>query len=159
MAKASLYSLLGSKDNLVIAYLQRLDGEYRARWAERTSSMTDADAKILAFFDMAIDEEPAKDFRGCPFVNAATEYPRPETDSERNIVAACVDHRDWMHATITELLDKKNGYPSGTQASQLLIFLDGGMTGARISRDEGPLLTAKELARQMLSAPPADYSI
>ena len=159
VAKASLYSLLGSKDNLVIAYLQRLDGEYRARWAERTSSMTDADAKILAFFDMAIDEEPTKDFRGCPFVNAATEYPRPETDSERNIVAACVDHRDWMHATITELLDKKNGYPSGTQASQLLIFLDGGMTGARISRDEGPLLTAKELARQMLSAPPADYSI
>ena len=159
VAKASLYSLLGSKDNLVIAYLQKLDDEYRDRWSERTTAMTDADSKILAFFDMAIEEEPAKDFRGTPFVNAATEYPRPETDSEHNIVAACVDHRNWMHATMTELLDKKNGYPSGTQASQLLIFLDGGMTGARISREVGPLLTAKDLARQMLSAPPADYSI
>ena len=159
VAKASLYSLLGSKDNLVIAYLQQLDTEYRTRWAERTASMIDADSKILAFFDMAIEEEPEKDFRGSPFVNAATEYPRPECESERNIVAACVEHRDWMHATMTELLDKKNGYPSGTQASQLLIFLDGGMTGARISRDEGPLVTAKDLARQILSAPPADYSI
>ena len=159
VAKASLYSLLGSKDNLVIAYLQQLDTEYRTRWAERTASMIDADSKILAFFDMAIEEEPEKDFRGSPFVNAATEYPRPECESERNIVAACVEHRDWMHATMTELLDKKNGYPSGTQASQLLIFLDGGMTGARISRDDGPLVTAKDLARQILSAPPADYSI
>ena len=64
-----------------------------------------------------------------------------------------------MHSTMTELLNKKNGYPSGEQASQLLIFLDGGMTGARISRDQGPLITAKDLARQMLSVPPPDYSI
>ena len=159
VAKASLYSLLGSKDNLVIAYLERLDEQYRARWSEKTATMIDADSKILAFFDMAIEEEPTKDFRGCPFINAAGEYPRPETDSERGIVATSVAHREWMHGTMTELLNKKNGYPSGTQANQLLIFLDGGMTGARITRDVTPLVTAKDLARQMLSAPPADYSI
>lgn len=159
VAKASLYSLLGSKDNLVIAYIEKLDGEYRARWTERTAMMIDADSKILAFFDMAIEEEPEKDFRGSPFLNAAAEYPRPETESERNIVAACLEHRTWMHSTMTELLNRKNGYPSETQANQLLIFLDGGMTGARVSRDVSPLLTARDLARQMLAAPPADYSI
>ena len=35
VAKASLYSLLGSKDNLVIAYLEQLDEQFRARWGER----------------------------------------------------------------------------------------------------------------------------
>lgn len=159
VAKASLYSLLGSKDNLVIAYLQKLDVEYRDQWSERTASLDDVDSKILAFFDIAIENEPEKDFRGSPFLNAAAEYPRPETESERNIVQACLDHRAWMHGTMTELLTKKNGYPSATQANQLLIFLDGGLTGARISRDVAPLVTAKDLARQMLSAPPADYSI
>ena len=159
VAKASLYSLLGSKDNLVIAYLEQLDEQYRARWREKTATMIDADSKILAFFDMAIEEEPEKDFRGSPFINAAAEYPRPETDSEREIVATCVAHREWMHSTMTELLNKKNGYPSADQASELLIFLDGGMTGARISRDQGPLITAKDLARQKLSVPPPDYSI
>lgn len=159
VAKASLYSLFGSKDALVIAYLENLDEQYRARWAEYTKDMTDAEDKILAFFDIAITEEPEKEFRGSHFQNASNEYPRPETESEHGIVAACREHRAWMHQTMTDLLTTKNGYPSATQANQLLIFLDGGLAGARFVRDVSPLRTARDLARQMLSAPPADYSI
>ncbi|HAT1179586.1 TPA: TetR/AcrR family transcriptional regulator, partial [Corynebacterium striatum] len=40
-----------------------------------------------------------------------------------------------------------------------LIFLDGGMAGARLTRELSPLKTARELAIQLLSEPPADYSI
>nr|WP_304503897.1 TetR/AcrR family transcriptional regulator [Corynebacterium lemuris] len=159
VAKASLYSLFGSKDALVIAYLENLDEEYRARWAGYTKEMTDAEDKILAFFDLSIADEPDKEFRGSHFQNASNEYPRPETESEHGIVAACREHRTWMHQTMTDLLTAKNGYPSATQANQLLIFLDGGLAGARFVRDVSPLRTARDLARQMLSAPPADYSI
>lgn len=159
VAKASLYSLLGSKDNLVVAYLERLDEEYRARWEARISPGMETDEKILAFFDMAIEEEPKKDFRGSPFLNAATEYPRPETDSERRIVAAAAAHREWMRETMTQLLNSKNGYASDAQADELLIFLEGGMTGARFVRHVGPLETGKQLAKDLLGAPPVDYSI
>ena len=159
MAKASLYSLFGSKDALVIAYVEALDEEYRADWQKRTEDATDPESKILAFFDKAIEEQPAMEFRGSHFLNAAGEYPRPETDAERGIVAACVEHRTWIHSTITALLNAKNGYPSEEQASQILIFLDGGLAGARLTRDVAPLVTAKQLAIQLLSAPPADYSI
>ncbi|WP_257159918.1 TetR/AcrR family transcriptional regulator [Corynebacterium cystitidis] len=159
VAKASLYSLFGSKDNLVIAYIKNLDREYREQWNDRTADMKETDEKILAFFDIAIEEEPGKDFRGSHFLNAATEYPRPETDSEEGIVQACLDNRRWMHQTMTDLLTKKNGYPSGTQADQLLIFLDGGLSGARFVRSTAPIETGRDLAKQMLSAPPADYSI
>lgn len=70
-----------------------------------------------------------------------------------------MNHRSWVHDTMTALLNEKNGYPSATQASQLLIFLDGGLAGARLTRSINPLVTARDLARQMLAAPPADYSI
>lgn len=159
VAKASLYSLFGSKDALVAAYLQELDEKYRAEWAERTQDMANLDDKVLAFFDMAIDKEPEQNFRGSHFLNAANEYPKPENDGERAIVAACLDHRTWMHTTMTQLLSEKNGYPSATQSDQLLIFLDGGQAGARLLRDVGPLKTGRDLARQMLAEPPADYSI
>ncbi|AMO89315.1 bacterial regulatory s, tetR family protein [Corynebacterium simulans] len=159
VAKASLYSLFGSKDALVIAYVESLDEKYRADWEARTANMTDPYQKVLAFFDKAIEEQPEIEFRGSHFLNAAGEYPRPETDAERGIVAACVEHRTWVHNTMTALLTAKNGYPSATQASQLLIFLDGGMAGARLTRELSPLKTARELAIQLLSAPPADYSI
>lgn len=159
VAKASLYSLLGSKDNLVVAYLEKLDSEYRARWFDRTSSMSETDDKILAFFDMAIEEEPEKDFRGSPFLNAATEYPRPETESEHRIVATATAHRQWLHSTMTSLLTERNGYSSEGHADQLLIFLEGGLSGARFLRDVSPLQTGRELAVELLGAPPVDYSI
>ncbi|EFM42622.1 TetR/AcrR family transcriptional regulator [Corynebacterium accolens] len=159
VAKASLYSLFGSKDALVIAYVESLDEQFRQDWEQRTAAMQDPDQKILAFFDKVIEEEPEEGFRGSHFLNAAGEYPRPETDSERGIVAACMQHRTWVHSTLTALLTERNGYPSASQASQLLIFLDGGLAGARLTKEAGPLYTARELATQMLSAPPADYSI
>ncbi|WJY69036.1 TetR/AcrR family transcriptional regulator [Corynebacterium auris] len=159
VAKASLYSLLGSKDNLVVAYLERVDEEYRQRWEARAAERADIDEKILAFFDLAIEEEPGKDFRGSPFLNAANEYPRPETESEERIVATCLNHRAWMRTTMSELLRRKNGYDSEGEADQLLIFLDGGLAGARFLRDVAPLETARELAVDLLGEPPADYSI
>ena len=133
VAKASLYSLFGSKDALVIAY--------------------------LAFFDQVIEEEPAKQFRGSHFQNAATEFPRPETDAERGIIQAVIDHREWKLATLTDLLTKKNGYPGRSQALQLLVLLDGGLAGGRVSQSIEPLQLARDLAVQLLAAPPADYSI
>lgn len=159
VAKASLYSLFGSKDALVISYVENLDEQYRQSWAERTGGSDDPEEKILAFFDKEIADQPGKDYRGSHFINAVNEYPKPETESEQGIVAAVMEHRRWMHQTMTDLLTTKNGYPSATQANQLLIFLDGGLTGARLVRDVAPLETARDLARQMLSAPPADYSI
>lgn len=159
VAKASLYSLLGSKDNLVVAYLEELDSQYRSRWGECAAKAPDADSKILAFFDMAIEEEPEKEFRGSPFLNAAAEYPRPEAESEERIVETCANHRRWMHTTITELLNDKNGYDSSELTDELLIFLEGGLAGARILRDDDPLRTARSLAESKLGAPPPDYSI
>ena len=159
VAKASLYSLFGSKDALVIAYLQDLDEKSRADWARRTAGMTDPVDKILAFFDQAIDEEPGQDFRGSHFQNAANEYPRPETESERGIVSAVQEHRRWTLQTMVDLLTQLNGYPGTTQANQLLIFLDGGLAGARLNRSVEPLQTARDLAKQLLMVPPADYSI
>ncbi|AGT06641.1 global transcriptional repressor of sulfur metabolism, TetR-family [Corynebacterium glutamicum MB001] len=159
VAKASLYSLFGSKDALVIAYLENLDQLWREAWRERTVGMKDPEDKIIAFFDQCIEEEPEKDFRGSHFQNAASEYPRPETDSEKGIVAAVLEHREWCHKTLTDLLTEKNGYPGTTQANQLLVFLDGGLAGSRLVHNISPLETARDLARQLLSAPPADYSI
>ena len=71
----------------------------------------------------------------------------------------CRNHRLWMHSTITELLNEKNGYDSSSLTDELLIFLEGGLAGARILRDSAPLHTAKALAKSKLGAPPPDYSI
>lgn len=159
VAKASLYSLFGSKDALVVAYLKELDYQWRAAWAERTAGSSSAEEKILAFFDLFIEQLPEENYRGSHFHNAASEYPKPETDQERAILAAVADHRQWCVATLTELLEKRNGYPSADEARLLLTLLDGGVTAARLDRSIAPLVAVRALAEDRLSAPAADYVI
>lgn len=159
VAKASLYSLFGSKDALVVAYIKQLDQQWRTAWAARAEAANNPTDKLLAFFDLCIEEEPAKGFRGSHFQNAASEYPRPETDCERDIVAAVQEHRHWCRSTISSLLAEKNGYPGGSQAEQLLLYIDGGLAGAKLSKDLAPLYMARQLAADLLTMPPADYAI
>lgn len=159
VAKASLYSLFGSKDKLVIACLQQLDEAWQQSWHELADERENPEDKILAFFDLCIAEEPGKNYRGSHFQNAASEYPRPENDGERGIREACLAHRRWCRDTMADLLTKKYGYASHTIANQLMIFIDGGLAGAKMSRDVEPLRIARELARQLLAQPPANYMI
>lgn len=159
VAKASLYSLFGSKDNLVVAYLEELDKDWRARWETMCEDRPKPEDRILAFFDMCISEQPGENFRGSHFQNAASEYPRPDTDSEHRIRGAALEHRRWCRDTMADLLTEKFGYASRTLADQLMVFLDGGIAGAKMNRTVTPLETARELAKQLLYTAPMMYSI
>lgn len=159
VAKASLYSLFGSKDALVVAYVQRLDETWRQEWRDRAEKAPTLRDKIFTFFDIEIEQQPGQNFRGSHFHNAAAEYPKPDTDTEQAILDAVVEHRRWCLDTLTTLLTSMNGYPSGEQAKQILILLDGAITGARLVGSIEPIQTARAMASEMLSTPPADYSI
>lgn len=159
VAKASLYSLFGSKDNLVVAYLEELDGQWRADWQELADKTETPEQKIIAFFDLCIRQEPNNSFRGSHFQNAASEYPRPETESEERIRDTAMAHRTWVRESMANLLTERFGYASRTLADQLMVYLDGGLAGAKMSRNTVPLETARDMARQLLFTAPMDYVI
>ena len=151
VAKASLYSLFGSKDKLVIAYLQDLDAKWREAWEQRVASLDTPAEKILAFFDQCIAEQPAIDFRGSHFQNAASEYPRPETESEQDIRQAAADHRSWVWQQLHTLLTENESSMPSAHANILLLYLDGGLAGAKMSKDLNPLQMARDLARDLVT--------
>lgn len=159
VAKASLYSLFGSKDNLVVAYLEALDQKWREDWTAMAEKREKPEDRIIAFFDICIKNEPDNNYRGSHFQNAAGEYPRPETESEERIRAAAMEHRRWCRDTMAELLTERFGYASLTLADQLMVFLDGGLAGAKMSRTVVPLETARDMAKQILLRAPMMYSI
>ncbi|AEI08862.1 TetR DNA-binding transcription regulator [Corynebacterium resistens DSM 45100] len=159
VAKASLYSLFGSKDNLVVAYLEALDEKWREDWTALAEQREKPEDRIIAFFDLCIKNEPDNNYRGSHFQNAAGEYPRPETESEERIRAAAMEHRRWCRDTMAGLLTERFGYASLTLADQLMVFLDGGLAGAKMSRTTVPLETARDMAKQILLRAPMMYSI
>lgn len=86
VAKASLYKTYGSKDALVIAYLEGLDHADRNRWRSTVDSIEDPAARILTFFDLAVLGGPIRNFRGCQYANAATEFPASTSRPSPSIV-------------------------------------------------------------------------
>src|ERR1700743_1991478 len=73
VAKASLYSTFGSKDELVKAYLEaRLPARER-RLVERLARHRTPRARILAVFDVMAEVYAEPQFRGCAFYRASAE--------------------------------------------------------------------------------------
>ncbi len=145
MAKSSMYSCYGSKEALVAAYLNRLDQNDRNRWNERTATLTDPVAKILTFFDLATDSARVRDYRGCLYANAATEFPGAE-------LAPVRAHRDWFRSNITGLLRAARTEQPPKLARHIQLLYDGALVGSKTERSTTPITTARQLAEHLIAA-------
>src|SRR5437762_4361941 len=75
VAKASLYSTFGSKEELVKAYLDERHARILGRLRGAVDAVEPADpvARILAVFDAQAELFDAPDYHGCAFTAAAAE--------------------------------------------------------------------------------------
>src|SRR5699024_3660265 len=109
VAKASLYSLFGSKDNLVVAYIEALDQKWREDWEEIAKDCEQPEQRIIALIDFCIKTEPENNSRCSHSHNAASESPRPELESEVRIRQAAMAQRTWVRETMADLLTERFG--------------------------------------------------
>jgi AcrR family transcriptional regulator len=148
VAKASLYSTFGSKDELVQAYLQARADRRRRRISERIARHDDPRARILAIFDLMSELAAEPRFRGCAFYNASAEGPRKETTAGR----ICGDQRSWTRALFTELARDAGAADPDRLGRQLVVLYDGAMVGASMDRDPGVPAVARQMADLLLAA-------
>lgn len=153
VAKASLYNTFGSKDRLVVAYLESVGARDRELWERRAEFVgDDPRSRILGLFDVVRERvEPATP--GSCHLAAAIEFPAPCTDGERAIRAAVADQREWVVRTIRECLaamgleDPEN---IADMASRLAILLDGAVTAAMLGEADSSAVTARSMAEIVL---------
>lgn len=145
VARASMYSAYGSKDALVLAYLEHLDRRDRARWADAVAGDPDPVARILAFFDLALASAPVRNFRGCQYANAATEFP----DEDLAPVRA---HRLWLRDTLTGLLAEAGVRDPAATARRIQLIYDGALSGSKMEHSDAPLRLGRALAAEAVAA-------
>lgn len=143
VARASLYSAYGSKDALVIAYLEHLDRRDRARWNEAVAAIGNPADRILAFFDLALAAAPERGFRGCQYANAATEFP----DQTLEPVIA---HRRWMRDTLTDLLRACEAPDPAALARRIQLIYDGALSGSKLEHSVEPLRLGRAMAAELI---------
>lgn len=147
VAKASLYSTFGSKDELVRAYLQ---ARHRARVERITRGLAGTDdprERILEVFAVLgrVFESPS--FRGCAFLNAAAEA---RTGSVVESITG--EYRRWLGELFRGLLVEAGAPDPDALVPSLVLLYDGATVSATMDRDRAPADTARAVAAMLLDA-------
>jgi AcrR family transcriptional regulator len=149
VAKASLYSTFGSKEELVRAYLDERHDRILGRLQAAVDAVDPGDpvARILAVFDAQAELFPAPDYRGCAFTAAASEAPR-----DGRINEAARSYRRELRDLFTELAAAAGAADPALLASQLQIVYDGGSAAANLDRNPSIAGPARAAAAALIAA-------
>lgn len=149
VAKASLYQHFASKDELVAAYLQRRIDVNQAyldhKLAEVEGGPTD---RIVAFFEILGRWMTGPGFRGCPFINAAAEFPQATHPAHR----AVKDHRARNRARLLELAAARPGDDPETLVTTLMMLYDGALVAADLDSADAASHALAFAVRHLLGA-------
>lgn len=130
--RATMYRHFPGKEALVAAYLEREDATIRG-YFEAAGASGGSPAELLGLVIEGIAEDAQRYHRrGCPFINAAAEY--PEADGEvRQIIER---HRTWFRETLTGVCDAA-GVPDPAQVAAALVLLrDAALVGVYLDGDD-----------------------
>jgi AcrR family transcriptional regulator len=148
VAKASLYNLFGSKEELVAAYLASRHDRTTSRLANAIAGVDDPRQKILAVFDAQAQQFEQADFNGCAFMAASTEAP------PGGLVAHAADEfRAWIRGMFTDLAEQADAPDPAGLGRQLHLLYDGAGLAARMDHcDAGIAPSARDAALALLDA-------
>ncbi|GAA4921419.1 TetR family transcriptional regulator [Actinomycetospora succinea] len=140
VAKMSLYNNFASKAELVAAYLESRQEEFRELYRRRLRTETAPGARALAVLDAYVEHaERAADFRGCGLLNAAGEL--PDGDPGRALVAA---QKAEVEQMLREALAPRDD--ADVLAEHLSLLLEGAMVRGGLEGDVHRLRRAREIA-------------
>jgi AcrR family transcriptional regulator len=149
-----LYQLFGSKDRLLVEFLERRDARWRGRLADfvaaRASEGADPAERILAVFDWLGEWFAEPGFRGCAWINSYGELGGISADVVRLARAHKTAFRDYLAGLVADAdlpLDR---------ADQLLLLAEGAMVTAGIFATTEPAAHARRVAELLIdrSSPP-----
>jgi len=148
VAKASLYNLFGSKEELVAAYLASRHDRTTSRLTEAIESTDDPRQKILAVFDAQAQQYQQPDFHGCAFIAASTEAP-----SGGLVDQAAGRFRVWIRVMFTDLAEQAGApNPVGLGRQLHLVYDGAGLAGRMDHHDPGIASSARDAIEALLEA-------
>lgn len=144
VAKATLYSTFGSKEELIAAYLESRHEAMRERMRRAIERRRSPRARLLAPFDVSEELAADESYKGCAFANATAETHGPSAD------AAVAAYRAWIRGTFAELAADAGARHPAALAAQLHLLWDGASTAARMDHDPAAARAARAAASALL---------
>lgn len=148
--KMSLYRQFSSKDELILAYLERMDACFFERFdASVAKHPGQPKAQLIQYFVDLAERATQKDYRGCPFVNVAAEFP-DATHPARERVAR---NKAQLMQRLVELCEGAGAREPQALANSLALVIEGIYAASQTYRHgETPIGTAPALVTLLVDA-------
>jgi AcrR family transcriptional regulator len=149
VARQTMYRHFDSKQDLVLAFLERRNELWTRDWlqAEVRRRSSDPRERLLSVFDAADEWFRSPDYEGCSFINVMLEHPDPAHPVHRAAAASLAGIRSFL-----EGLAREAGIPDARSlARQWHILMEGSIVAA-CEGDVDAAKHGKKIATALLDA-------
>jgi AcrR family transcriptional regulator len=147
VAKASLYNLFGSKEELVQAYLDARHANTRGQVERALTRFRTPRERLLGVFDAQGQIFTDPGFNGCAHITASA-----EAQPGGPVECAADRYRLWVRTMFTDLAREAGAADADGLARQLHLLYDGAGVSARMDRDPSAATTARAAAALLFDA-------
>ena len=125
VTRATFYRHFPGKEDLVEAYIGVEDASIRALFDEARAATDEPRALAAAVVEGIAEDVARHHTRGCPFINAAAEYP----DAGSPVRVAVHRHREWFRGVLEDVARGVGVTDPQAAAGQLVLLRDAAMVG------------------------------
>lgn len=147
VAKMTLYNHFASKEELIVAVIEKLDAEVRAALTATVEAAGRSPTRrLLAVFDWLAVWFESDDFKGCAFIRALSEYPDPA----HPVHQAAWRHKQAVNAMLRELVARTGAAHPADLANTFSLLIDGATLTAHATGSSASAATAAAAAASLL---------
>jgi AcrR family transcriptional regulator len=127
VAKATLYRHFASKDELVVAFLERREQRWTMELVEAGARRRGAtpDERLLAIFDVLDEWFRREDFEACSFINTLLEMRSPHPAGQ-----ASIHHLENVRSLVRRLAEEAGVPDTDSFARSFQILMEGSIVSA-----------------------------
>lgn len=149
VTKKTLYDRFGSKEALVLSYLQHRDARWRefvaAHLARHPAPGVD---RVLAIFDAAIAWSDDNSPKGCSAVNARAEIPDHATSGL--VLPEVTRQKRWLLEQFAGLIAEAGLSDADGRARELMLLYEGAIVTVGMRTFREPFETARAISKRLL---------
>jgi len=149
IAKTSLYRYFPTKDDLIVAFLQREDEDFWSVWDAAAERHADDPAAEVEGHMRWIGERLARsNYRGCPQINVAAEFAEPDHPARRVAKA----HMLALRERLTGIAHRMGAPRPAELAAQLSVLINGAFVSSSLLAPEEAVDVLVASARALCAA-------
>ncbi|MGZ4267947.1 MAG: TetR/AcrR family transcriptional regulator [Solirubrobacteraceae bacterium] len=148
VAKATFYKHFPSKDELVVAYLDRVDEAWRGALQRAAQAAGPAlRDQLVGMFDALASACRREGYHGCAFINTAAQSTAGTPVHDRTVA-----HKQAVRDWVRDLAAQAGAHDADVVARGLTLLLDGGLSAGVLDADPAAPAAAAHAARALVDA-------